>query len=95
MAVSMMAVSSAGKAKVKSLARMISSSTQPRRAAARQPSATPRPRPMPTATTPTTMLFCAPTSSWLAMSRPKAVGAQPVRGAGPLQLGGMSISAGG
>jgi hypothetical protein len=94
MAVSMMADSSAGKAKVKSLARITSSSTQPRRPKARQPSATPTSRPMPTATTPTTMLFCAPTSSCEAMSRPRlSVPSQCA--AGRLQLAGMSISAGG
>jgi hypothetical protein len=50
---------------------------------------------MPTAITPTTMLFCAPTSSWLAMSRPRLSVPSQCCGAGRLQLLGMSISAGG
>ena len=91
----MIADSSAGKAKVKSLARMISSSTQPRRAEARQPSATPTPRPMPTAITPTTMLFCAPTSNCEVMSRPRLSVPSQCAALGPCSLFGMSISAGG
>ena len=71
-AVIMMAERMAGKAKVKSASRMMSSSTQPRLAAASRPSAVPMVRPMPTAITPTRMELRAPTSSSEATSRPKA-----------------------
>ena len=63
--------STAGKAKVKSLRRMTSSSTQPRIAAAAAPSATPTARPIDTATTPTAIELRAPTISMDTMSRPK------------------------
>ena len=69
-AVSMMADRMAGKARVKSLSRMMVSSTQPRRAAASKPSNVPMVTPMPTATTPTRMELRAPTSSSETMSRP-------------------------
>lgn len=69
-AASMMADSTAGKAKVKSLIRMMSSSVQPLRAAAIRPRPTPKVRPMPTAMTPTMMVERAPTSSSETMSRP-------------------------
>ena len=69
-AASMIAESSAGNAKVKSLSRMITSSTHPLRAAATSPSETPNNRPMPTAMTPTMIELLAPTSSSETMSRP-------------------------
>ena len=71
-AVSMMADRMAGNAKPKSATRMMTSSTQPRRADASRPNAVPMTRPMPTAITPTTMDARAPTSSSDTMSRPKA-----------------------
>ena len=71
-AVIMMASKMAGKAKVKSLRRMMTSSTQPRRADASRPRATPKTRPMPTAITPTAMELRAPTMSCESTSRPKA-----------------------
>ena len=95
MAVSMMADSSAGKAKVKSLARITSSSTQPRRALASAPSATPKPMPMPTAMSPTTMLFWLPTSSCDPMSRPRLSVPSQCAAEGPASLFGMSMSPGG
>src|SRR3990167_6254049 len=95
MAPSMMADSSAGKAKVKSDARITASSTQPRLAAARQPSNTPTAKPMPTAMTPTTMEFCAPTSSCDAMSRPRLSVPSQWAALGAASLLGMSMSAGG
>ncbi len=57
MAVSKMAESKAGKAKVKSAARITTSSTQPRWADANKPSGTPKPKPMPTAMKPTSKEF--------------------------------------
>src|SRR6187402_3123121 len=91
----MIAVSRAGKAKLKSLARITASSTQPRRAAARQPSATPTVKPIPTATTPTTIEFWLPTSSCEAMSRPRLSVPSQCANDGAASLFGMSISAGG
>ena len=69
-AVSMIAERIAGKAKVKSVSRMMSSSIQPRapRRAARAHA--PKVRPMPTAMTPTMMEVRAPTSSSETTSRP-------------------------
>ena len=67
----MMAESSAGKAKVKSDRRITPSSTQPRRAEASAPKATPQPRPINTATTPTRIEVRAPTSSCETISRPR------------------------
>ena len=64
-------------------------------AAARQPRATPITTPMLTATRPTTMAFCAPTSSWLAMSRPRLSVPSQWAALGGCSLEGMSISAGG
>ena len=71
-AVIMIAMRRAGKAKTRSLVRMIASSTRlPRRAAAARPSGTPSPSPMPTATNATAMEVRAPTISIDRMSRPK------------------------
>ena len=79
------------------LARITASSIQPRPSAreaeARQPSATPTTRPMPTAMTPTRMLFCAPTSSCEAMSRPRLSVPSQCAALGGCSLFGMSISA--
>ena len=69
-AASMIAESTAGNAKVKSLIRMMSSSVQPLRAAAISPRHTPKVRPIPTAMTPTMMVERAPTSSNETISRP-------------------------
>src|SRR6185369_8175665 len=69
-AVSMMADRIAGKAKPKSANRMMTSSTQPRRAAARRPNAVPITRPMLTAMRPTAIEARAPTSNSDATSRP-------------------------
>src|SRR5450755_1622217 len=71
MAVSMIAESSAGNAKVKSEKRITASSTQPRRADASRPSATPKPMPMPTAMRPTAIELRAPTISSETTSRPR------------------------
>ena len=71
-AVIMMAMSSAGKAKTRSLPRMItSSSSEPRRAAAASPSGTPSPMPIPTATSATAIETRAPTMIIEKTSRPK------------------------
>ena len=71
-AVIRMAISSDGKAKTRSLPRMITSSNQlPRRAAAASPSGTPRPMPIPTATKATAMETRAPTMIIDRISRPK------------------------
>ena len=71
-AVIMIAERMAGKAKVKSDSRMMSSSTHPRLAAASKPSAVPMVNPMPTAITPTKIELRAPTSNSEETSRPKA-----------------------
>jgi hypothetical protein len=91
-AVSMMAVSSAGNAKVKSAARISSSSTQPRRAAASSPAATPTPRPMPTAMRPTAMALREPTISSETMSRPRLSVPSQWLALGKSSLFGTSIS---
>ncbi|MNQ90844.1 hypothetical protein D3C85_1061980 [compost metagenome] len=70
-AVIITASSRAGKAKIRSLPRITSSSTQPPRAAAVRPSGTPIPAPMPTATRATASEFCAPTMIIDRTSRPK------------------------
>ena len=88
----MIADSSAGNAKVKSLSRMITSSTHPRRAAASSPSEAPNSRPMPTAMTPTTIELRAPTSSSETMSRPSASVPSQCAADGGLSLCAMSIS---
>ncbi len=91
-AASMIAESSAGNAKVKSLSRMITSSTQPLRAAAISPSETPNDRPMPTAMTPTAIELRAPTSSSETMSRPSTSVPSQCDDEGGLSLCAMSIS---
>jgi hypothetical protein len=91
----MMADSSAGKAKVKSDRRITASSTQPRRAAARQPSATPHSSPISTATTPTRMEVRAPTSSCETMSRPRLSVPSQCALLGSASLLGTSISVAG
>ena len=88
-----MAESKAGKAKVKSAARMTSSSTQPRRAAASKPKETPKARPMPTAITPTKIEFWLPTNNCEAMSRPRLSVPNQCAALGAASLLGMSISA--
>ncbi len=71
-AVIMMAMSSDGKAKMRSLPRMmISSRSPPRPAAAASPSGTPSSTPMPTATSATAIDTRAPTISIDSTSRPK------------------------
>ena len=61
-----------GKAKIRSLPRMMISSAQlPRLAAAHSPSGTPKLKPMPTATTATAIDVRAPTMIIEKMSRPK------------------------
>ena len=71
-AVIRIAMMSAGKAKMMSLPRItMSSSTEPRRAAARSPRGTPATIPIPTATTATAIEVRAPTISIDRMSRPK------------------------
>ena len=70
-AVIMTADRSAGKAKAKSLKRITSSSTQPRRAAASAPRGTPKPAPMATATRATATELWVPTMSMESTSRPK------------------------
>ena len=79
-AVIMMAISSAGKAKTRSLPRMMtSSSSVPRRAAAASPSGTPSPMPMPTATSATAIETRAPDHDHREDVAPEMVGAEPVR----------------
>ena len=71
-AVIRIAITSDGKAKIRSLPRMISSSSHdPLRAAAARPSGTPSDMPIPTATRATAMDVRAPTMIMLKMSRPK------------------------
>ena len=84
----MMAMSSAGKAKTKSLSRMIAWSTPPRRSAASRPSGTPMPVPMPTATNDTAIEVPAPRMIIDSMSRPNWSVPEPMRAGGRLQLGG-------
>ena len=91
-AVSMMADRIAGNAKVKSDSRMISSSIQPRRAAATRPSAVPATKPMPTAMIPTVIELRAPTSSSDTMSRPKGSVPSQWLDEGVCSLAAMSIS---
>ena len=91
----MMADSSAGKAKVKSDRRITPSSTQPRRAEASAPAATPSPRPISTATTPTRIEVRAPTSSCETMSRPRLSVPSQCAALGGASLLGMSISVAG
>jgi hypothetical protein len=96
MAVSMMADSSAGKAKAKSLARMMSSSHPAAPAPPPgSPARTPSPRPMPTAITPTTMEFCAPTRMLRGDVAPRLSVPSQCAAEGGCSLAGMSISAGG
>ncbi|RNF35989.1 hypothetical protein A7A09_000830 [Paracoccus methylarcula] len=71
-AVIRIAMTNEGKAKIRSLPRMIVSSSQlPRRAAAINPRGTPNPMPIPTATSATAMDTLAPTMIIDRMSRPK------------------------
>ena len=91
-AVIMMADRMAGKAKVKSDRRMISSSTQPRRAAASKPSEVPASSPMPTAITPTRIELRAPTSSSELTSRPNGSVPSQCCALGASSLEAMSIS---
>ena len=95
MAPSMMADSSAGKAKVKSDSRITAffDPAAPRRG--QRASATPRPRPMSTATTPTRIEVRAPTSSCEAMSRPRLSVPSQCAALGAPSLLGMSISVAG
>ena len=79
-AVIMMAMSSAGKAKTRSFARMIaSSSSDPRRAAARSPSGTPTPMPIPTATSATAIETRAADHDHRQDVAAEVIGAEPVR----------------
>ena len=66
-----MAISTAGKAKMRSDVRDSASSTQPPRAAAQAPSATPADMPRPTAISPTAIEVCAPTMMRESTSRPR------------------------
>ena len=71
-AVMRIAITSEGKAKIRSLPRITTSSTRPPRlAAASRPSGTPSPTPIPTATRATAIEVRAPAISIDAMSRPK------------------------
>ena len=71
-AVIRIAMTSEGKAKTRSLPRMMTSSrSDPLRAAAQSPSGTPKAMPMPTATKATAMDTRAPTMIIDRMSRPK------------------------
>jgi hypothetical protein len=88
----MIAVTSAGKAKVKSASRITSSSTHPRRAAASRPSDTPKPMPMPTAISPTAIEFCEPTINCETMSRPRLSVPSQCAEDGLCSLDGTSIS---
>ena len=72
MAVIMIAVSKAGKAKARSELRMISASTQPPAEAARAPSGTPMPAPRLTASSETESEVCVPAMIIDSTSRPKA-----------------------
>ncbi len=91
-AASMIAESTAGNAKVKSLIRMMSSSVQPLRAAAIRPRHTPKVRPMLTAMTPTMMVERAPTSSSETISRPSTSVPSQCAADGGRSLAAMSIS---
>ena len=76
-------------------ARITSSSTQPRRAAASRPSATPQTMPMPTAITPTATPLRAPTISSETMSRPSVSVPSQCAADGGCSLLGMSSSVAG
>ena len=91
-AVIMIADKMAGNANVKSDRRMISSSTQPRRAAASKPSEVPANKPMLTAITPTKMELRAPTSSSDVTSRPNGSVPSQCKALGACSLDAMSIS---
>ena len=65
------AISTAGKAKIRSEVRDSASSTQPPCAAAQAPNATPIVRPMATAIRPTVIEVCAPTMMRESTSRPR------------------------
>ena len=65
------AISTAGKAKIRSEVRDSASSTQPPRAAAQAPSATPADMPIATAISPTVIEVCAPTMMRESTSRPR------------------------
>src|SRR5262245_58027941 len=93
-AASMIAESTAGKAKVKSEKRMMISSIQPRLADAIRPRQTPNVRPMLTAMTPTRMVERAPASSSETMSRPKESVPSQWAADGGWSLEAMSISYG-
>ena len=71
-AASMMAVSSAGKAKATSVSFRISDSVQPRCCAASRPMKVPMHSPKPTAPMPTSNGLRAPASNWDTTSRPSA-----------------------
>ena len=90
-AVSMMAESTAGKAKVKSESRITTSSTQPLRAAASVPSAVPTTRPIATAITPTRIEFLAPAMISESTSRPSASVPNQCWPEGRASLCGMSM----
>ena len=66
-----MAISTAGKAKIRSEVRDSASSTQPPRAAAQAPNATPKLMPSPTAIRPTAIEVWAPTMMRDSTSRPR------------------------
>ena len=93
-AVMRIAMTSEGKAKIRSLPRMISSSGQlPRRAAAARPSGTPSPAPIPTATKATEIEVRAPTMIIVSMSRPKWSVPSQCRALGAISRFGMSRTA--
>ncbi len=77
-----MAVSSAGKARLKSARRRVSCSTQPRRAAASRPRPVPSSRPRPTATRPTARGAAGTDQQLAGNIAAIGIGAQPVLGAG-------------
>jgi len=81
------AVSTAGKAKIRSEVRDSISSTQPPRAAAQAPSATPTDMPSATAIRPTVIEVCAPTMMRESTSPPEMIGAQKMLRRRRQQLG--------
>ncbi len=94
-AVIITAVSSAGKAKARSVARITSSSIQPPRAAASAPIGTPKPTPTATAITATAIELCAPAITIDSTSRPNGSVPSGCASEGGASLWTMSIAVGG
>ena len=91
----MIADSSAGKAKTKSLSFMIASSIRPLANAAMRPRTTPNTSPIPTAMTPTRIEMREPASACEATSRPRLSVPNQWAHEGAASLCGTSIAAGG